>query len=576
MSSQAQRFCGELSERGVFLERLLVLDGPGGRDPQPLTQFKTAPADAQKCASILESAARGGMVRGKYVVYLMTVQRRLHDNAGLAVASGLSKALKKPVLIVEAMSGNAPWSSARVHSFIGQGAAQNAENMQGYIFVPQGHDPLVRPQDNVSITIDSTLSPEKAFQTGLLSAPESVANAAIVPALLADAAAVVCDWAPFYIFPDIALRAHKTLEHRAPHAPFLLVDDVGLVPIFKYVKAEAAARFIRPKLRPFLESSERERRGIEDLISERLVFSERIQLEGELVLGDVVRSEKYPPRQYGELLSRFARVSNAVPAVETVLGGEQPALQRLAEFLQKDIQRYGEERNHPDERCSSRLSSWLHFGMIHTRTILAEVAQAAKTELPSQIHLETSAGKFVDELVTWRELGQNMAHFAYRAGTPLGSVQLLPKWTFETLKKFAPPAARQVSLEALEAAESPDPVWNAAQRELLRTGVIHNYMRMLWGKGIVRWSNGPEDALKKLEYLNNKYSLDGRDPNSYTGIYWCLGKFDRPWPPAREPFGLVRSMSTASAQKKLKMKKYLENQLFPDCALAVDAPLTKK
>ena len=174
-----------------------------------------------------------------------------------------------------------------------------------------------------------------------------------------------------------------------------------------------------------------------------------------------------------------------------------------------------------------------------------------------QIQIETSAGKFIDELVTWRELGQNMAQYAYRSGVALGSLQLVPNWAVETLRKFTPPAEKQVSLEKLESASSPDPVWNAAQRELMKTGVIHNYMRMLWGKGIVRWSNGPQDALTKLEYLNNKYSLDGRDPNSYTGIYWCLGKYDRPWPPAREPFGLVRSMTTASAQKKLRMQAYL-------------------
>ncbi|NBW81015.1 deoxyribodipyrimidine photolyase, partial [bacterium] len=182
-----------------------------------------------------------------------------------------------------------------------------------------------------------------------------------------------------------------------------------------------------------------------------------------------------------------------------------------------------------------------------------------------QIHSETSAGKFVDELVTWRELGQNMAHYAYRAGIPLGSLQLVPNWAVETLRKFTPARGNQVDLQKLEAAQSPDPVWNAAQRELLRTGVIHNYMRMLWGKGIVRWSNGPEEALQRMEYLNNKYSLDGRDPNSYTGIYWCLGKYDRPWPPAREPFGLVRSMSTASAQKKLRMQSWLANLSKQNC-----------
>ncbi|MBM3382932.1 MAG: hypothetical protein FJY29_10885 [Betaproteobacteria bacterium] len=558
MTSQSQRFCGELAEQGLYLERLLVLEGAKGRDPQPLTSFKSAPPDALKCAAVLEAAARGATVSGRYVLYLMTVQRRVQDNAGLAVASAFSKALRKPLLVVEAMSGNAPWSSARVHTFIGESAAATAVHFPGYLFVPQGHDPLVEPEKNVSARIASHLKPEEAFTTGLLSSAEKVANASLVPSLFDEASLVVCDWAPFYIFPDIALRAQRTLEKRNPQAAFVCVDDVGLVPLFKHPKAEAAARFIRPKLQAYIGAAERERVGLEKMISERLVFSERLPLSGELLLGDVVGQTQFDAREYAQAMCSFARVSDSVPAVKNVLGGASAALQQLERFLQRDLGRYGEERNHPNESCSSKLSPWLHFGMIHPRTVLARVSHSMGVQQALELQVESSAAKFVDELVTWRELGQNMAHFAYRNGVSLGSPALIPGWAWETLKKFVPPPAKQVSLEKLEAAESPDPVWNAAQKELLKTGVIHNYMRMLWGKGIVRWSNGPEEALQRLEYLNNKYSLDGRDPNSYTGIYWCLGKFDRPWPPAREPFGIVRSMSTAAAQKKLRMDKYLK------------------
>ncbi len=552
-----QQFCGELRERGLHLERLLVFENETARDPQPLVSLATAPADALKLASVLEKAARGVSLQGSYILYLMTVQRRSEDNAGLAVASVLSKVLGKPLLVVEAMSGNAPWSSERVHSFIGQGAADNAANCQGYLFVPQGRDPLVDPHMNVSFSVDSTRAPESAFTTGLISQAEDVPNGGIVGRLIEDSCAVICDWASFYIFPDIAIRSHRTVVRRAPFAPFVLVDDCGLVPLFKFAKAEAAARFIRPKLKPFIASAESERKGIEQMIAERVLFSEKLSLSGELLIGDTVGRTKVDPREYGAAITSFAGVSPSVKVAPQVLGGASAARVRLGEFLEADINRYGEERNHPDEGCSSHLSPWLHFGMIHSRTVLSETARRMGCAGADNIAVETSAGKFVDELVTWRELGQNMAHFAYRGGIALGSLQLVPQWAQDTLRKFAPPAAKQVSLEKLEAAESPDPVWNAAQRELINTGVIHNYMRMLWGKGIVRWSDGPQDALQKLEYLNNKYSLDGRDPNSYTGIYWCLGKFDRPWPPAREPFGLVRSMSTASAQKKLRMQGYL-------------------
>jgi len=520
--------------------------------------MKEASADALKLASLLEKAERGSVIEGRHIVYLMTVQRRSGDSAGLGVASVLSRITGKPLLVVEAMSGNAPWSSERVHSFIGQGAALNATRMSGYLFVPQGRDPKVKPEENVSAHIDTSQAPECAYSTGLISSPADVANAHIIPSLLKDAAAVVCDWASFYIFPDIALRSRNLVEKINPSAAFLLTDDVGLVPVFKYLKAEAAARFIRPKLKPYIESAERERLAIESMIQERIVFEERLQLQGDFLLGDVVGATAVSQVDYGHAITEFAGVSRSVAMVKNVMGGDAAALERLREFVSAHLSRYGDDRNHPDFSCSSRLSPWLHFGMIHPRTILAEVSRTNSVAQAALIPPENSAAKFVDELVTWRELGQNMAHYAYQNSLALGNSALVPSWAWETLKKFTPPEPKQVSLELLEAAESPDPVWNSAQKELIRTGVVHNYMRMIWGKGIVRWSNGPQQALARLEYLNNKYSLDGRDPNSYTGILWCLGKFDRPWPPAREPFGLVRSMTTASARKKLKMETYLK------------------
>lgn len=557
MGNPAQNFCSSLAERGFFLERLLVFSGPEQRAPAPLVQSKEASPDALKLAALLDAAERGGAVQGQTIVYLMTVQRRGTDSAGLGVASLLSRLTGKPLIVIEAMSGNAPWSSERIHSFIGQGAVNNAQSIPGYLFVPQGRDPRVLPNENVSAKIDPSRAPEHTYTTGLLSPPEEVANAAIVPALLADTALVVCDWAPFYIFPDIALRTRSLVASLNPKAPFLLVDDVGLVPIFRHIKAEAAARFIRPKLKPYIETAERERLAIASMIKERIVFDRRLNVQGDLLLGDTVNSGVYSQNDYACALTEFSGVSTSVAAVKNAMGGETAATQRLNDFIHADLGRYGDERNHPDTSCSSRLSPWLHFGMIHPRTILAAVSHANGVANATELPADSSAAKFVDELVTWRELGQNMAHFAYQNSTALGNSALVPNWAWETLKKFTPPEAKQVSLELLEAAESPDPIWNAAQKELRQTGVIHNYMRMIWGKGIVRWSNGPQQALSRLEYLNNKYSLDGRDPNSYTGILWCLGKFDRPWPPAREPFGLVRSMTTASARKKLRMENYL-------------------
>jgi deoxyribodipyrimidine photo-lyase len=113
-------------------------------------------------------------------------------------------------------------------------------------------------------------------------------------------------------------------------------------------------------------------------------------------------------------------------------------------------------------------------------------------------------------------------------------------------------------LEQFEAAETHDELWNAAQRQLVREGRIHNYLRMLWGKKVLEWSASPEEALAVLVELNNKYALDGRDPNSYSGIFWCLGRYDRAWGPERPIFGKVRYMSSANTGRKVRVKRYLD------------------
>jgi deoxyribodipyrimidine photo-lyase len=163
------------------------------------------------------------------------------------------------------------------------------------------------------------------------------------------------------------------------------------------------------------------------------------------------------------------------------------------------------------------------------------------------------ADAFLDQLVTWREIGFNMcAHRRDHA-----EYASLPDWCRRTLDAHASDRRDLYSVKQLEAARTHDELWNASQRQLLREGRIHNYLRMLWGKKILEWSPSPKDALARMIRLNDKYALDGRDPNSYSGILWVLGRYDRPWGPERPIFGLVRYMSTASAARKLHLREYL-------------------
>jgi deoxyribodipyrimidine photo-lyase len=162
---------------------------------------------------------------------------------------------------------------------------------------------------------------------------------------------------------------------------------------------------------------------------------------------------------------------------------------------------------------------------------------------------------FLDELITWRELGFNYC----TQRNDYEQYASLPNWCRETLSKHAADPRQNVyTLAEFEHSQTHDPLWNAAQRQLVREGKMHNYLRMLWGKKILEWSATPQDALAIMIELNNKYALDGRDPNSYSGIFWCLGRFDRPWAPERPIFGSIRYMSSDNTAKKVRVKQYLK------------------
>lgn len=164
--------------------------------------------------------------------------------------------------------------------------------------------------------------------------------------------------------------------------------------------------------------------------------------------------------------------------------------------------------------------------------------------------LPPGAEAFLDELVTWRELGYGFCF--HRAD--YDRYASLPDWARRTLDDHAVDRRPELySRRALETAATADPVWNAAQHQLLVDGRIHNYLRMLWGKKVLAWSRSPRAALLTLIELNNKYAVDGRDPNSYTGIFWTLGRFDRPWGPVRPIFGTVRYMSSSATLRKLRL-----------------------
>ena len=166
-----------------------------------------------------------------------------------------------------------------------------------------------------------------------------------------------------------------------------------------------------------------------------------------------------------------------------------------------------------------------------------------------------NAESFLDELVTWRELGFNMCS----RRRDFDRYESLPEWAQTTLRIHeSDPRPVVYSFDQMRHAETHDPLWNAAQYQLTSTGRMHNYLRMLWGKKILEWSETPRDALDTMLELNNRFAVDGRNPNSYSGIFWVLGRYDRAWGPERPIFGKIRYMTSENTARKLQLSEYLK------------------
>lgn len=246
----------------------------------------------------------------------------------------------------------------------------------------------------------------------------------------------------------------------------------------------------------------------------------------------------------GEKLLGSLKLERAVPRSSHYRGGRIAGEKLLDEFIVTNLDQYAEKRSDPSKDLGSHMSPYLHFGQISP----LEIALAVKGTGES-----TNVSSFLEELIVRRELSWNFTHY----NPNYDAFESLPNWAIATLKKHAGDPREFLYTQAdLEEASTHDPYWNAAQREMMVTGEMHNYMRMYWGKKILEWSASPEEAFSTTLALNNKWCLDGRDPNSFAGVAWCFGKHDRPWA-EREIFGSVRYMNAAGLRRKFDMDGYL-------------------
>lgn len=237
------------------------------------------------------------------------------------------------------------------------------------------------------------------------------------------------------------------------------------------------------------------------------------------------------------------RVDRTVPRTASFKGGTKEARKRLEAFLEGKLDRFPERRNDPTADYVSDLSPYLHFGQISPLDIALKVSE------------RRSPGKdaFIEELVVRRELSMNFVFY----NESYDSFEAVPEWAKKSLRAHRKDRRPYTySLEELESAKTHDPYWNAAQQEMAVRGKMHGYMRMYWGKKIIEWSRTPEEAFRTALYLNNKYELDGRDPNGFAGVAWCFGKHDRPWG-ERPIFGLVRYMNDKGLKRKFDVDGYV-------------------
>ncbi len=476
---------------------------------------------------------------GAFVLYWMTSARRMCMNFALDRAVELCLGHRVPLLVLEPLRAGYRWASARIHRFVIDGMADNLGRCAAH---GVAYYPYVEPRPG--------------------------AGSGLLEALAHEASVVVTDDYPAFFLPRMLRAAAARLPVRLE-----AVDSNGLLPLAAterpFATAYAFRRFLQRELPSHLGASP---------------HPDPLPLLAPILAASGVRDSRPCARVKPGILERWPvadvadpaglirdlPVDHAVPAAD-VQGGPRAAMKRWMSFADSALAHYATQASRPEAEATSRLAPYLHFGHISVHDVWDGIARRegwtpdhlacdARGRRRGWWGLSEGAESYLDQVVTWRELGfvrcTHVEHY--------GSYESLPKWARATLEEHR--ADRREFLyspEEFEAAATHDPLWNAAQNQLLGEGRIHNYMRMLWGKKILEWSPSPQDALRTMVHLNNKYGLDGRDPNSWTGILWTLGLHDRPWGPERPVYGKVRYMSSANTARKFRVLGYIDAYARP-------------
>jgi len=430
--------------------------------------------------------------KGRYVLYWMQQSQRAEYNHALNVAIREANRAGLPLLVAFGLTDAYPEANLRHFQFMLEGLQDVKTALQ---------------QRGIGMVVRLGSPPDVALNLGHA------------------AALIVCDVG--YTRHQRAWRQKVALK---ADCRVLQVESDAIVPVTVVSdKAEYAARTIRPRITRQLERY---------LVLPR---SPRLK-QSASNLRVIGLSLKNPMR-----LLRRLDIDRSVPPVgQFFKGGTKQAKKRLRRFIKHHLQYYNDQRNQPQTDDISHMSPYLHFGHISPVYLAIKVREARSGK-----GIDRAA--YLEELIVRRELALNFVWY-----TPdYDRYVCLPDWARKTLAEHAEDGRpRAYDREVLENAKTHDPYWNAAMREMRYTGFMHNYMRMYWGKKILEWSASPEEAFATALALNNKYFLDGRDPNSYAGVAWVFGKHDRAWF-ERPIFGKIRYMAASGLERKCDIKAYV-------------------
>jgi deoxyribodipyrimidine photo-lyase len=433
--------------------------------------------------------------RGRCVVYRMRRAQRALDNPALETAIAAANALGQPIVVFFGLLARHPIANLRHYHFMLEGVAETAQK-------------LADRRVGFVLRLANGASSNREFARFC---------AEIEPSL------IICDEDP----------ARRELQWRLeailyPSAPLWSVDADVIVPSILLEKEQFAARTIRPwiqkRLGEFLQPVKRH--------PVQVPWKNPPKIESLAVTSE---------------LKAMLHIDRSVAPVTDFPGGTEAALAALRRFIHHRVDHYAEDRNCPELDGTSQLSPYLHFGQIGPHTIALAVRDSSAPE--------RARDAFLEELIVRRELAVNFVRYNPR----FKSIASAEPWARRTLAAHAgDQRAFLYSEHQLDRAETHDPLWNAAQRQMVTSGWMHGYLRMYWAKKILEWSATAAEAYDICVRLNDRYELDGRDPNGYAGIAWAIaGKHDRAWGPERPVYGKIRYMSFASTSRKFESRAYI-------------------